>query len=138
MIQLSPCLLLLLLTPLLPEHTSPWFFCEHCLCRLLFSFTFLAKFSSICALAYWILSLHVWTASLYCSLDMCPCFHCLYIFFLSLRPAGPCTSLQSFLSPQFLILGNGELLHTLKGILKVFLALLHSFLHKDRLLGDLI
>lgn len=46
--------------------------------------------------------------------------------------------MQSFLSPQFLMLGDGELLHALKDTLKVLLALLHSFVHKDRLLGNLI
>lgn len=39
---------------------------------------------------------------------------------------------------NFLCRGDGELLCSLKNILEVLLAILHSFAHKDSLLGDLI
>lgn len=47
-------------------------------------FMFLAKFSSSCALAFFISPLRSWSASLYYSQCMCSCFHCLCISIFSL------------------------------------------------------
>ena len=72
---------------------------------LLLFFRSLAKFNSICALAFLTPSLHIQTASLYSSQPTHPCFHSLHFSFLSLsltsRPllshAGSLPHLPDFL-----------------------------------------
>lgn len=52
-------------------------------------FAFFAEFGSSHALAFLILSLHTWAASVYFSQATCPCFHCLSIPFPIGPAAGP-------------------------------------------------
>ena len=65
-------------------------------------------------------SLYIWTASLYSSQVTCFCFHCLYLPFFfpqSDQQVKPCWFYAS--SAWFLVLSDGELLCSQKGILKV-------------------
>ncbi|KAK4827897.1 hypothetical protein QYF61_022320 [Mycteria americana] len=71
---------------------------------LLLFFASLAKFSSICALAFLTPSLHKPAASVYFSQHTCPCFHCLCISFLPFSlTSSHASPLPSF--PDFLHLG---------------------------------
>ncbi|KAK4827891.1 hypothetical protein QYF61_022314 [Mycteria americana] len=71
---------------------------------LLLFFASLAKFSSICALAFLTPSLHNRAGSVYFSQHTCPCFHCLCISFLPFSlTSSHASPLPSF--PDFLHLG---------------------------------
>lgn len=141
MIQLSPCMLFPVLTSLLPEDISPWLFSsDQCLRR--FPCYFSHSLQSSVPSMPWLSGSCLYMSGQHLCIVLRSCVPAstaiAFSFYLSVWPAGPCTALQSFLSPQFLMLGDGELLCSLKNILEVLLAILHSFAHKDSLLGDLI
>ena len=85
-------------------------------------------------------SLPIQIAALCSSQAAHPCFHCLYFFFSLSLANRSLLSLAGFLPhlPDSLYLGDGELLYSQKGILKVLLTLFCSFVPKGSFPGDFI
>jgi len=138
-ISAFPCLRKPVLCPHLSEGKhSPWSV-SSCLCTRRTScyfFTFLAKFSSTCALVYLILFLLMWTKSQYSSQATQPCFHFLYVSFFSLSLRYKYLLSHPGCPPPLLIFfcwGIESSWASQKGVLKELTALFCSYALKNML-----
>ena len=141
MIQLSPCMLFPVLTSLLPEDISPWLFSSDQCLRRFPCYSSHSLQSSVPSMP-WLsgFCLYMSGQHLCIVLRSCvPASTAIAFFFISQFGQQALVQLcRVSCLLNFLCRGDGELLCSLKNILEVLLAILHSFAHKDSLLGDLI